>query len=223
MAPLFLTALLVSAAQAQLTPDRVEQAIRLHIADRIGVDPEDVELSSLGLARGLRCGDGAVLEVQSAAGEQFLGHPNIRVIGRQGAEVCEQLRLRPEVRLWRELPVAARTTQPGERVVMRMERVQLQQLSGRPVGPEVGPFEAVGVLREGTPVTWHRVHRVPDARSGARVTLVAGTGGLLIKAPGKLLEDATVGDTVRVANLATGVVVEGVLRAGDVVEARGVR
>jgi len=57
------------------------------------------------------------------------------------------------------------------------------------------------------------VRRHPDLREGAAVTLVVQRGALVITAPGQLLADAIVDQSVKVLNLATKAELLGTLQA----------
>ena len=67
------------------------------------------------------------------------------------------------------------------------------------------------------------VRTAPDARSGDDVTVLVESGALRIQAPGRLMEDATLGEPVRVSNLATGAVMTGALVSPGIVRAGGTR
>jgi flagella basal body P-ring formation protein FlgA len=70
-------------------------------------------------------------------------------------------------------------------------------------------------------VTHRRVKRQPVATVGETVQIVAEFGPLIVSAEGRMLADAFLGDHVRVANLATDAVVQGVLIAPGRVKAGG--
>jgi flagella basal body P-ring formation protein FlgA len=53
---------------------------------------------------------------------------------------------------------------------------------------------------------------------GQTVTLVADTGGMSVRMAGRALGDAMVNQRVRVQNLSSGKVVEGIARSEQVVE-----
>jgi flagella basal body P-ring formation protein FlgA len=58
---------------------------------------------------------------------------------------------------------------------------------------------------------------------GQGVEIVASIGGITVKAEGRMLADAQLGDWVRVANLATDTVVQGTLTSPGIVLAGGRR
>jgi flagella basal body P-ring formation protein FlgA len=53
---------------------------------------------------------------------------------------------------------------------------------------------------------------------GQSVTLVADTGGMSVRMSGKALSDALVNQRVRVQNLSSGKIVEGIARSEQIVE-----
>lgn len=199
----------------------VTAAIRSHIAEKVGVAEHDVEVRSHGLGTDFPCGPRARLTVESGPSETFQRYVRLRVRGELAGEVCADLRVRAEVVVWEQVPVAAGTVRSGETISLSTGRVARHTLTGAPVDPFGGPYLAVGPLTAGAPVTVARVRTAPDWRSGSNVTIVAGGSGLTIRTPGRLLADAANGDRVRVANPATGAVVVGVITPDGLVRAQG--
>jgi flagella basal body P-ring formation protein FlgA len=110
------------------------------------------------------------------------------------------------------VPVAAEPANPGQFVKIEAARVPLHALAGTPIEPDTSNrWIARTTLATGTALTTARVKSAPDADTGADIELVAISGTIAIRAPGRLLAAARIGDTVRVANLATNKVVEGTL------------
>lgn len=70
----------------------------------------------------------------------------------------------------------------------------------------------------GTVLTPVIVHRPPLIARGDRVTLVSGGSAVSVRAPGEALGDGRRGDRLRVRNLSSGKVVEGVIRGRGHVE-----
>jgi flagellar basal body P-ring formation protein FlgA len=187
----------------------------------------DVEVPFLGMGRALSCPDGARIEVTPTKGEAWRGVSDLTVtgIGADGVS-CDRLRIRPRVEIWMDVPVAAAAVAAGQAVPVRAGRVLRSRLRGAPVSMSAvsagaGNLEAKVPLAEGEPVTVLVVRTAPDARSGDDVTVLVQAGALRIKAPGRLMEDAALGQPVRVANLATGAVMTGALVAPGLVRAGG--
>ncbi|MHA7816872.1 MAG: flagellar basal body P-ring formation chaperone FlgA [Pseudohaliea sp.] len=69
----------------------------------------------------------------------------------------------------------------------------------------------------GTVLTSALVEEPPVIRRGQRVSLVSSASGIAVRAPGEALADARAGQRVRVRNLSSGKIVEGMaLRSGGV-------
>jgi flagella basal body P-ring formation protein FlgA len=62
------------------------------------------------------------------------------------------------------------------------------------------------------------VQRPLDLTSGQAVSIRVTRGAIVLSAPGRLLQDARIGDRVVVANEATRTTVRGVLISADLVE-----
>jgi flagella basal body P-ring formation protein FlgA len=196
----------------------VDSAIVTHVATALGVEVADVDLSWTSMDGELGCPEGAAVHVSARPGEDFVGNVEFRLTGMHEGQLCASQRVRARLDHWVQAPLVSAATPVGGRVELGEGRVLASRIDGALVEGE-GPWEARANLRAGEPVTTRRVRRLPDARDGARVTLVAGGGGLVLTAPARLMDDAMVGDRVKVANLATGTVMEGTLVAADRVSA----
>lgn len=196
--------------------------MRARAAADLQLPVADVEVPFLGMGRALACAEGARVEVTPAQGESWRGVADLTVtgIGRDGIS-CDRLRIRPRVEIWMDVPVAAAAVAAGQPVPLRAGRVLRSRLQGAAVSMGAADLEAKVPLAEGEPVTVLAVRTAPDARSGADVTVLVQAGALKIKAPGRLMEDAALGQPVRVANLATGAVMTGTLVNPGLVRAGG--
>jgi len=217
---------IATAALATTSPHGVESplvdaAIRAHVADAVGVAQHDVEVRSNGLGRPWSCGPAARLDVETAPGESFQRYVRLRVVGTERGAQCADLRLRTEIVVWEKVPVTANAVGAGETIRLSTARVERHKVVGASVDPLAGPYIAVAPMVEGAPVTVSRVRTAPDWKAGTTVTLVAGSSGLVIRTPGRLLANAQNGDRVRVANPATGAVVVGKITADGLVLAQG--
>ncbi len=72
-------------------------------------------------------------------------------------------------------------------------------------------------LPEGTPVTAEALSAALLIKRGQTVTLTASTGGIQVRAPGRALADAAASQRLRVQNLDSLKVVEGVAESDGVV------
>jgi flagella basal body P-ring formation protein FlgA len=215
------TVALAATAPHAVDAPLVNAAIRAHVADALNIEAHDVEVRSNGLGQPFPCGPTARIEVETFPDETYQRFVRLRVLGEERGTVCADFRVRTELVIWQEVPVAASTTRAGESIRLTTGRVERHRVQGQPVDPLQGPFLALAPLEAGAPVTASRVRTAPDWKSGSTVTLLAGANGLVIKAPGRLLADARNGERVRVANPATGAVVVGVITADGLVKVEG--
>ncbi len=188
--------------------------MRSHVASRLDVDADDVELLQLGVEELPPCAGSARTVVDSAPGERFHGHADLRVTLYDAKRICAKLRLRSRLRVWVQVPVSSTDCEPGAELRWELGRAQLEQLQGSAADPqslEGRQWLTRTSLRAGEPFSEVDIRPRPDSAAGAQVSLLAGSGALLIEAPGRLVADAQLGDRVRVANLATKVVVDGIL------------
>ncbi len=207
MAPLPLALLLLSAPRAEDAGIRaLEAALRAHVAQRLDIGAEDVEILHLGVAELPDCAATARAVLQSPPSERFRGHADVRVDLYGQTDPCASLRLRPRLRIWTEAAVSDASYQPGATVGWQLRRVPIDRVTGDPLDPtqlQQRPWLARTTIDEGQPLTELLLRPRPDGPSGDEVRVLAGSGGLLIETSGRLMTDAFVGETVRVANLAT--------------------
>jgi flagellar basal body P-ring formation protein FlgA len=102
-------------------------------------------------------------------------------------------------------------------------RVEQHDLSELPLGFLDDPAVAVGLtvsrpIAGGAFITNQQLVASKAVQRGQSVTLVADAGGLTIRMAGRALTDALVNQRVRVTNLSSGKVVEGIARSAQTVE-----
>jgi flagella basal body P-ring formation protein FlgA len=73
-------------------------------------------------------------------------------------------------------------------------------------------------IEEGSVILWNQVRAKPDNFDGDSVILLYNSGSLQIKAKGRLMSDAFIGDSVKVVSEATNSVLTGTLNEHSVVE-----
>ena len=201
---------------------KLMNAMHEHIVRETGTAGEDVDVQWLGYAANIPCAETADVWVNTLPGEQFRGQTTARVTFVDATGVCGKLSVPFRATFWSEVPVATNDTQPGEVVAIGSARMLVSDVRGIVVDVDAGPWISVGSLRKGEAVTHRRVKRQPVASVGESIEIVATYGPLTVSAEGRMLADAFLGDSVRVANLATDAVVQGVLVSPGIVRA-GVR
>ena len=218
--------LLGLSAASEIDPDlneAVVRSIREHVADVRSLNVEDVEVGSLGLGLSPSCDGTPSVTVTSMPGEQFRGLTHVRIELSSGGVSCGRYTVSPRVELYADVAVAKAAVAAGERIEFKTRRLAHSAVRGSLVDPSVGPYVATRPIAAGDPVTHRRAKRLPAALMGSSVDIVASVGGITIKAEGRMLADANLGDRVRVANLATDTVVQGILSSPGTVLAGGRR
>jgi flagella basal body P-ring formation protein FlgA len=195
---------------------RLEQALQEHVAERLALAAEDVEILHLGVSVLPACAEDARILLESPPSERFRGHAVVRAELYGEEQLCTSLQLRTRVRAWVEAPVASTALEPGDEARWELDRVALERVTGAALDPaqlQQGRWLTRTTVAQGEPLTTMVLRPRPDGGSGDQVQVLAGNGTLLIETPGRLMADAFLGDTVRVANLATHGVHEGTLFA----------
>lgn len=191
--------------------------LREVVAARLSVPVTDVEVGGLGV-------EGLEADLDWRVDLPALGPwwGSVPVVLRS-ADGTRRYAIRPEITVWQELPVAARSTRAGDPVEPASARVSRASLRGEtPVDPGAR-WEARVDLAAGQPLTTSRVRPLPDAQAGSLVEIVAGSPGLRVMANGRLGADAFVGQPVTVSNLDTHALLVGVFMSDGSVWVGGAR
>jgi len=102
-------------------------------------------------------------------------------------------------------------------------RVEQRDISDLPPGYMDDPTVAVGLtasrpISSGAVITNQLLLAAKAVQRGQTVTLVADAGGLSVRMEGRALSDGLMNQRVRVQNLSSGKIVEGIARSEQVVE-----
>lgn len=222
---LLVLALLSSAVAADeiQSLDSIRAAAEAFVLERVGsTNGAEVSARAGRLDPRLRLAECArPLETFNAAGNRLGGNTSIgvRCPGPQPWSIYVP------VRVERHMEVAVLTRNLTRGATLAAEDVQMERLDTTSLG--FGYYSSLDELTgqtlrraaaAGTVITPALVAIPPTIRRDEQVTLLAQRSGIAIRAPGRALADARTGDTVRVRNLSSQRVVEGVVRGpGEVV------
>jgi len=192
-----------------LPPTEALEASLTHYVEQ-QCDAEEVEVEWMGL-------DPALLPDGEWhwQGDPCRSRPNLFLSVVSEHQLKRRVMVRPSLTIWVEVPVAAESTPMGQFVKPTLGKVKLNELVGDPVSEA---WRARVFIPKGAPITTAVVAPIPDATNGSEVKLIVQVRSLVISAEGRLMQDAAIGEGVRVRNHATGQVVSGILRdSGTVV------
>ena len=204
--------LALNSASALSMPE-VEASLEAYAKE--ACEASDVSVTWLGLSDSLPGTEDAQLHW---SGNPCQSRPLLKLRAVEGHQLLGSWRMRPALDIWTVFPVATSDSSVGEVVSSRLEPVLLQNIRGVEVGE--GTWVARVSLKEGEPLTDRVLRRRPDSDRGSVVRIEIIHGALSIGADGRLMEDAFVGDDVRVLNLATRSTHTGRLVAHNRVEIR---
>jgi len=119
--------------------------------------------------------------------------------------------------------VAAHAIVTGSVLTANDVRVEQHDLSELPPGFFDDPANAVGLtaarpISGGAIITNQQLIGAKAVQRGQSVTLLADAGGIQVRMAGRVLSDGLVNQRVKVQNLSSGKVVEGIARSEQVVE-----
>lgn len=193
-------------------------AVAAVVAGRLSVPVTDVEITELVLPTNVPANTTWQAELPTVG--PVWGHVPVVLRGVSGSQVLRYM-VRPNIRVWRELPVAGKAAAAGTRVEVKLRRVALDTLRGGEPADADQDWRARIDLAENAPLTQACVEPMPAAAEGATVRIVTGAGGLVVVAPGRLEQDAFLGSTVRVTNLSTRAQLSGVYETDGIVRVGG--
>ena len=127
-----------------------------------------------------------------------------------------------EVQIKAPVLVMATTRSSGDRLLKSDVSLQMRDISDLRRG-YLTSFQALEDqtlrkrVRPGDVLTPALLNRAVAMRKGSRVTIRSGAGGLTVSVPGTVLDDGSIGDSVRVRNIASGKTVYGVVQNANVV------
>lgn len=163
-----------------------------------------------------------VLESRLPAGGSFYWEgdpcrprPTLRLVAIADGIETLSVTARPVLSLWEKAPLAAEAIASGEPVVLTWGEAPWGSLDGAPAQPG---WVARRDLDPGELLTEHVAAPATMVLSGGTVNIVVQRGGVMLTAPGTALHDAQLGESVAVINEATKVRLDGVVRAGRLVE-----
>lgn len=119
--------------------------------------------------------------------------------------------------------LAAHALVSGTVLAVKDLTVEQRDMVGLPPGYLDDPETAIGLtagraIAGGAVLTNQQLLGAQAVQRGQSVTLVANAGGISVRMAGKALSDGLVNQRVRVENLSSGKVVEGIARSAQVVE-----
>ncbi len=119
--------------------------------------------------------------------------------------------------------IAAHAIVSGSVLTDKDIRVEQRDVSTLPPGYMDDPSVAVGLtasrpISTGAVITNQFLVAAKAVQRGQTVTLVADTGGMSVRMAGRALSDGLVNQRVRVQNLSSGKIVEGIARSEQIVE-----
>jgi flagella basal body P-ring formation protein FlgA len=119
--------------------------------------------------------------------------------------------------------VAAHAIVLGSVLTAKDMRVEQHDISELPPGFLDDPAIAVGLtasrpIAGGAFLTNQQLVAARAVQRGQSVTLVADAGGMSVRMAGKALSDGLINQRVRVENLSSGKIVEGIARSEQIVE-----
>jgi len=127
------------------------------------------------------------------------------------------------VSIYKQVVVAADTLPRGTILSARQLKLAKRNLAKLPQGYYIDPAKLVGMklkrnITSGFPLTPTMVAAPKLIKRGQRVTLVSHTTAIRVVMPGKALENGAIGERIRVKNLSSKRVVEGVVNASGEIE-----
>ena len=212
---------LASDTKSEVSVNRIADSIIAYVAGETGLSESDIELDHLGLAAGIECDEESTISVRAIGSDDLVGRTDFWLEIDEAEGRCTSLRVNPTISQWRLVPVAVQTVAANQLVEIKSVRAKQHVNTGVLVEAGSGPWVSLRSIKAGEVVNMRMVKVKPATLNGEEVILLAEAGALVIKSSGRIMSDAAVGDSVKVASVATGSIVVGVLTKPGVVLAGG--
>ena len=138
----------------------------------------------------------------SFTGDPCRSRPELRVFVIEEDVRTASFTLRPSLIVMVPVAVSAHAVKAGDPIRTTPGHAEIGTYSGRTLTQE--SLVAKRDIAQGTPITSHVAMAAHDAQVGDPVEIRVHAGSLTVKASGELLTSGTIGQPVRVKNIATG-------------------
>ena len=200
-----LSSTILSEARVELSNILDEKSLALKI-EHLGIDAKTT------------CENVEKIQVSFRSDEDFQGPIQVSAKLYDKVRLCQEWSFRTRIAVTANLPVAASSVPALTEIPIEMRSMRYDKINGTILSVGKEPLIARTALKKFQPITAERVKRKPLNYDGDMVELILVNQNLEIRAKGKLMSDAQMGDRVRVLSLSTSTVLEGVLVQKDAVE-----
>lgn len=147
-------------------------------------------------------------------GIRYTGNTNVQALISVNGKLSAKLTLRFDVKLFRQVVVAARQIAAKEvltSAALRLERLDVGRVSGSyyTQTDKVAGLAVRRALVPGTPIADTMLEKPVVIKRGKTVSIRARIGALEVSAAGQAMQDGVEGQFIRVKNITTGRVVSG--------------
>lgn len=189
----------------------VEQKIEKEVAQRLELPQKDVSVEYLGLGNGRKCNGADFISIRIPQSEEFRGPVFVSVEGKKDNQTCGQWNLRIKMEIWEDVDVASQTIQIGEDIITVKKRMRRDQLRFNVATDLENKIARVPIDKEDV-ILASQIREKPDRLRGSQVNVIYKSGNLEIRAEGRLMMDAMIGDEVKVSSQTTNSVLHGILK-----------
>lgn len=149
-------------------------------------------------------------------GDPCRSRPELRVSVIEDDVRVASFTLRPSLIVMVPIAVSEHAVKAGDPIRTTPGHAEIGSYSGRPLTQEA--LIAKRDIPQGTPITSQVAMPAVDAQAGDAVDILVHAGSLTVKAAGELLTSGTIGQPVRVKNIATGSAQRATLTGPNTVE-----
>ncbi len=203
------------ARSPKLSAAKVKRAVKEALRDELHMLPGEVQSMKIkGLKALAMPGPAAVVEVAFRQNEDFVGKVPVQVRVLQQGKLFTSAWVTAHVKRTVSVVTAARRLTRGHLVTPSDLEITQVDAARAPARAIQLPADALGMeirtpLRKGRPLSPSGLTAPNLVERGALVTLVAGSGGLKVTAPGRVEQAGPRNAVVRVTNLASRKVLHG--------------
>ncbi len=215
-----LVALTLSArAQAFFSGDRLRQAVIAYAEKTAGKDAE-VFVAQRIADQGFQ--ESGVSAKCTGSKESLRGVSNVSIEFSIGGRVVRRVQVPVQVKIYRDVAVTTTTIGYSTPITGQQFTIERRDVTAYNESDLLGADEIPGVtarrsIQKGSVITRSSITEAGGVRRGMTTTIIVQAGSVIIRTRGSALNDATLGETVRVMREGTNSIITGILQENNTV------
>lgn len=206
-------------AQAYFSGERLRQAVISYAEKTVGKDAE--VLVALRIPdQGFQ--ESGVSAKCSGSKESLRGATNVAIEFSVSGRVVRRIQVPVQVKIYRDVAVATSTIGYSSPLSKQQFTIERRDVTAYPENDLLSPDDISGTtarrsIQKGSVITRSSITEAGGVRRGMSATIIVQAGSVIIRTRGSVLNDATLGETVRVMREGTNSIITGILQENNTV------